>query len=108
VAISGALAATFVVTLGLPLIYVVLALTRRIRPSFDSCYKLMAAGGSIAASGQLLWLIVMGERVQGLTGQDKFYLLVGAVAAGWYGVAGAARTFNKLFGVELQDEPEDP
>jgi hypothetical protein len=45
--------------------------------------------------------------VQGLTGQDKFHLLIGAAAAGWYGCYGAAKTFNKLFDVQLQDEPEE-
>jgi hypothetical protein len=106
VAISGALAATFGFALILASAYVVLALTRKTKPSFDSFYKLMAAGGSIAASVQLLFLIFFGERIQGLTGQDKFHLLVGAAAAGWYGVSGAATTFNKLFGVQLKEEPE--
>lgn len=106
-AISGGLAATFVLVLALPIAYVFLALKRRIRPSFDSFYKLMAAGGGIAACGQLLWLIVFAEEVRGLTGQDKFHLLVGAAAAGWYGCSGAAKTFNKLYGVQLKDEPKE-
>ena len=66
----------------------------------------MASGTAVATSPQLLWLVFYGERLRGLTGQERFYLLVG-VAAGWYGCSGILKTFNKLFGVELREEDEE-
>ena len=106
-AVSGVLAATFVFAIALPLIYAGLALFwRKTKPSYDSAYKLMGNAVAVATSLQLLWLVFFGERIQGLTGQDRFYLLVGAVAAGWYGVSGILKTFNKLFGVQLNEEEE--
>jgi hypothetical protein len=45
--------------------------------------------------------------VQGLTSKDRFYLLVGAVAACWYGVSGILKTFNSLSGVQLNEEDEE-
>lgn len=106
-AISGVLAATFVFALTLPLLYVILAFIRKTKPSFDSVYTLMANAVAVTTTLRLLWLVFYDEKVQ-LAGQDRFYLLVGAVAAGWYGCSGVLKTFNKLFGVELQDEPNDP
>ena len=107
-AVSGVLAATFAFAVVLPLIYAGLAIFwRRTKPSYDSAYKLMGNAVAVATSVQLLWLVFFVERVQGLTGQDRFYLLVGAVTAGWYGVSGILRTFNILFGVQLKEEDDE-
>lgn len=105
-AISGVLAATFIFALALPLVYAGLALARRIKPSFDSVYKLMSNAVAVSVSLRLLWLVFFDEEVQ-LISQDRYYLLVGAVVAGWYGFSGIAKTFNKLFGVQLQEEDEE-
>jgi hypothetical protein len=67
---------------------------------------LMANAAAVATGVRLLWLIFF-ESVQGLRDQDKFYLLVGAVAAGWFGCSGIAKTFNKLLGIQLKEEDKE-
>lgn len=86
-AISGVLAATFIFAIALLLIYVALALKRRIKPSFSSAFMLMANAAAVATSLRLLWLVFFGDEVR-LAEQDRFYLLVGAAAAAWFGVRG--------------------
>ncbi len=105
-AISGVLAATFIFAIALLLIYVALALKRRIKPSFSSAFMLMANAAAVATSLRLLWLVFF-ESVQGLADQDKYYLIVGVVATGWYGCSRILKTFNKLYGVQLKEEDEE-
>jgi hypothetical protein len=102
VAISGALAATFLFAIGLPAAYAVLALVWfKVKPTWDSAFKLMSNAVALAASFRLIWLVFF-EEVSGLSSQAKYYLLVGIAATGWYGIAGILKTFNKLFQVKLE------
>lgn len=108
-AIGGYLAVGFVFALLLPAVYAALALSRRIRPSFDSIFRLLASGVAIPASLRLIWLVFYGfdsVGTAGLSGQDRFYLLVGGAAALWYGAYGVATVFNKVLKVEFRDEEE--
>jgi hypothetical protein len=105
VAISGSLAATFAFAIVLLFIYAGLALARKIKPSFESAYTLMGGAAAVATSLRLLWLIFF-ESVQGLSNTDKFYLLIGAATAGWFGCSGMAKTFNKLFDIQLEEKGE--
>jgi len=107
VAISGVLAATFLFVLALPVAYALLALFwRKTKPTFKSVYTLMAGAMGVATAMQFVWWIFQRE-MQGLTNQGRFYLLIGAVAAGWFGCKGILQTFNKLFRIELREEDEN-
>ena len=106
-AISGFLAATFFSVLALPVAYALLALFwRKTKPTFTSVYTLVAGAMGVATAVQFVWWIFQRE-MPGLTNQGRFYLLIGAVAAGWFGCKGIFQTFNKLFRIELKKEDED-
>ncbi len=103
-AVDSFLFSTFIGGIFLVLAYVAMAFTQRKKPTFDTAFGLLAAAAGIVAAAKLLWLLSFSENLQGLTATDKFYLFIGAVAAGWFGFKRILGAFGKLLEVELEDE----
>lgn len=103
---GGFFTVTAALAIILAAIYAVVALLKGIKPSSGSILRVTASVTSIAAALRFIWLLTFGSDYAQLAAQDKFFLLIGVVAAGWYGIESVAKTFNKLFGVQLRSEEE--
>lgn len=75
------------------------------RSTSDAGARLLSGFLNHAKSLRFVWLLFSGV-ASGLTGQDRFFLLAGAVGVGQFGCKGILQVFNKLDRIGLKDGDE--